>query len=189
MMNIICATCHLFGMSSACANPFLYGWFNENFRGEFKLIFAVPYRLLCPTRATSEGNRRRPSHCISSATTCTSVPDTTMSTLGQSKQRRIAASTRSAAIDTSIDEMMNKNSTIGPAERPNNVPTVKEVIAMVDRQNVVETKLILRSSSTSEGHSNIDSDNIGCPARSDGIDAKAVLNNPIFSSSTLETHL
>jgi hypothetical protein len=25
-------------MSSACANPFLYGWFNENFRSEFTLI-------------------------------------------------------------------------------------------------------------------------------------------------------
>ena len=30
------AVCHLVGMSSACLNPFLYGFMNENFQGEFK---------------------------------------------------------------------------------------------------------------------------------------------------------
>jgi len=99
---------------------------------------------------------------------------------GQSKLRRITASTRLAAvIDTSIDDeenrMKNKNSTIAPAGRPN-ASTVKEIIAMVDCQNVVETKLIIDS-------------NIDCPTRSDGIVDKAILKNPISSSSTLETHL
>jgi len=32
-------------MSSACANPFLYGWFNDNFRNEFTRIFAASFRL------------------------------------------------------------------------------------------------------------------------------------------------
>ena len=31
----IYAVCHLVGMSSACVNPFLYGFMNENFQGEF----------------------------------------------------------------------------------------------------------------------------------------------------------
>ncbi len=45
-MAIIYATCHLIGMSSACANPFLYGWFNGNFRSEFNKILGTPLRLL-----------------------------------------------------------------------------------------------------------------------------------------------
>ena len=32
--------CHLAGMSSACFNPFLYAYLNENFRKEFVDIFA-----------------------------------------------------------------------------------------------------------------------------------------------------
>jgi len=49
-MTIIYATCHLIGMSSACANPFLYGWFNSNFRSEFICIYMTPFRLCfcCP---------------------------------------------------------------------------------------------------------------------------------------------
>ncbi|CAK9296108.1 unnamed protein product [Gordionus sp. m RMFG-2023] len=37
---LIYACCHLFGMSSACSNPILYGWLNDNFKKEFKLIFS-----------------------------------------------------------------------------------------------------------------------------------------------------
>lgn len=33
---LIYAFCHLIAMCSACANPFLYGYLNENFRKEFK---------------------------------------------------------------------------------------------------------------------------------------------------------
>ncbi|XP_055523454.1 neuropeptide F receptor [Wyeomyia smithii] len=29
------AVCHMMGMSSACSNPLLYGWLNDNFRKEF----------------------------------------------------------------------------------------------------------------------------------------------------------
>ncbi|XP_054708424.1 neuropeptide F receptor-like [Uloborus diversus] len=38
--RIVFACCHMAGMSSACSNPLLYGWLNENFRKEFKEIFA-----------------------------------------------------------------------------------------------------------------------------------------------------
>jgi len=33
------ASCHLVGMASACTNPILYGFLNENFKKEFKLMF------------------------------------------------------------------------------------------------------------------------------------------------------
>jgi len=46
-MVITYAVCHLFAMSSACANPFLYGWFNGNFRNEFTKILRAPLRLIC----------------------------------------------------------------------------------------------------------------------------------------------
>lgn len=36
---VIYAVCHMVGMSSACSNPVLYGFLNENFRNEFKEIF------------------------------------------------------------------------------------------------------------------------------------------------------
>nr|CAD7199063.1 unnamed protein product [Timema douglasi]CAD7416547.1 unnamed protein product [Timema poppensis] len=43
-MMICYAVCHMMGMSSACSNPLLYGWLNDNFRKEFKEILAS----LCP---------------------------------------------------------------------------------------------------------------------------------------------
>lgn len=42
--RIVFACCHMAGMSSACSNPLLYGWLNENFRKEFKEIFAACVR-------------------------------------------------------------------------------------------------------------------------------------------------
>ncbi|XP_064466082.1 neuropeptide F receptor-like isoform X1 [Ornithodoros turicata] len=38
--RILFACCHMVSMSSACSNPLLYGWLNDNFRKEFKEIFA-----------------------------------------------------------------------------------------------------------------------------------------------------
>lgn len=37
-MLVAYAVCHMIGMSSACSNPLLYGWLNDNFRKEFKEI-------------------------------------------------------------------------------------------------------------------------------------------------------
>jgi neuropeptide F receptor len=37
-MMICYAICHMMGMSSACSNPLLYGWLNDNFRKEFNEI-------------------------------------------------------------------------------------------------------------------------------------------------------
>ncbi|XP_037811236.1 neuropeptide F receptor-like isoform X1 [Lucilia sericata] len=37
-MLVMYAFCHMIGMSSACSNPLLYGWLNDNFRKEFKEI-------------------------------------------------------------------------------------------------------------------------------------------------------
>ena len=33
--------CHMLGMSSACSNPVLYGWLNDNFKKEFCEIYAM----------------------------------------------------------------------------------------------------------------------------------------------------
>uniref|UniRef100_A0AAG5D1J8 G-protein coupled receptors family 1 profile domain-containing protein n=1 Tax=Anopheles atroparvus TaxID=41427 RepID=A0AAG5D1J8_ANOAO len=45
------AICHMVGMSSACSNPLLYGWLNDNFRKEFnELLCRTP-----PSGATSGG--------------------------------------------------------------------------------------------------------------------------------------
>ncbi|XP_055904467.1 neuropeptide F receptor isoform X1 [Eupeodes corollae] len=57
------AFCHMIGMSSACSNPLLYGWLNDNFRKEFQ-------ELLCrykePTNHALNGttghSRRRQKH-------------------------------------------------------------------------------------------------------------------------------
>ncbi|KAJ1525272.1 hypothetical protein ONE63_010096 [Megalurothrips usitatus] len=54
-MLITYAACHMMGMSSACTNPMLYGWLNENFRKEFKEIQAVACNLCCFFRAASGG--------------------------------------------------------------------------------------------------------------------------------------
>ncbi|EDV90724.1 GH14016 [Drosophila grimshawi] len=35
-MLVAYAICHMIGMSSACSNPLLYGWLNDNFRKEFQ---------------------------------------------------------------------------------------------------------------------------------------------------------
>lgn len=35
---VMYAICHMMGMSSACSNPLLYGWLNDNFRKEFNEI-------------------------------------------------------------------------------------------------------------------------------------------------------
>ena len=32
------AVCHVLGMSSACANPVIYGFLNENFSKEFRYV-------------------------------------------------------------------------------------------------------------------------------------------------------
>jgi len=50
------ASCHLFGMTSACTNPVLYGFLNENFKKEFKAMFDT-ISSKCRNRKTrSQGN-------------------------------------------------------------------------------------------------------------------------------------
>jgi hypothetical protein len=56
-------------MSSACSNPLLYGWLNQNFRQEFKELFGVFHSFLtkCFTGKSGINNMnkaqgRRPSH-------------------------------------------------------------------------------------------------------------------------------
>ena len=49
-MLVVYAACHLCGMSSACSNPFLYGWLNHNFRHEFSEMFLSSVWKRCTTK-------------------------------------------------------------------------------------------------------------------------------------------
>ena len=40
-MLVVYAVCHMMGMSSACSNPLLYGWLNDNFKKEFLEIISI----------------------------------------------------------------------------------------------------------------------------------------------------
>lgn len=40
-MLVVYAVCHMMGMSSACSNPLMYGWLNDNFRKEFLEILGI----------------------------------------------------------------------------------------------------------------------------------------------------
>lgn len=48
-MMVAYAICHMMGMSSACSNPLLYGWLNDNFRKEFN-------ELLCRKDTSASGS-------------------------------------------------------------------------------------------------------------------------------------
>lgn len=59
---ILYAVCHVTGMLSACANPVIYGYLNENFNREFKEIFANLKHLFscsCRTKHCSAFIKRR----------------------------------------------------------------------------------------------------------------------------------
>jgi len=172
-------------MSSACANPFLYGWLNENFRNEFKLIFSAPSRLLCPVKPAVNGRLR-----CSAATAFTSAVDT-ISTPGQSKQRRISS------IQSTINtQNIKTNSIISSLGAGQPLTPVKEMSKTIitDHQNAVETNkpISMPTTSPTEGHNKTES-NEHSQARSLEMDDKITLHLvslPIFnSSSTLETHL
>ena len=57
LMIIIYAVCHMLGMSSALANPLLYGYLNENFRQEFREIAASVIPCLSP-RSQKNSHKR-----------------------------------------------------------------------------------------------------------------------------------
>jgi len=183
-------------MSSACANPFLYGWFNENFRGEFKLVFAAPYRLLCPARAAAAGHQSRRLAFRNSSADAFPLAAHSRSKVGHSKLRRTV--TTQSTIDTCTDErnnMIKKNNTIGLPQQSRS--TVKEVTVATVHRNIIKIKPISRSTSSAspaEGQNNIDSNGC-CQASSDEIDDNVIIIHPILSpvldspSATLETHL
>lgn len=46
LFRIVFAVCHLIGCSSACSNPILYGFLNENFRKEMHQVYTQHWRAL-----------------------------------------------------------------------------------------------------------------------------------------------
>jgi len=57
-MVITYAVCHMMGMSSACSNPMLYGWLNDNFQKEFREILKYPSEA-CSFFGSSAGDKRQ----------------------------------------------------------------------------------------------------------------------------------
>ncbi|PVD29618.1 hypothetical protein C0Q70_08873 [Pomacea canaliculata] len=62
-INLAYAICHLLVLCSACVNPVVYGWFNDNFKVEFLKILVCPCctqlkvaikRILCCKRSKPE---------------------------------------------------------------------------------------------------------------------------------------
>uniref|UniRef100_T1IW42 G-protein coupled receptors family 1 profile domain-containing protein n=1 Tax=Strigamia maritima TaxID=126957 RepID=T1IW42_STRMM len=79
---IVFACCHMIGMSSACSNPLLYGWLNDNFRKEFTEVFrtlAITLSACCRRRASvpSKTNRRTNPVVIYTRAESISCADTT----------------------------------------------------------------------------------------------------------------
>jgi hypothetical protein len=54
-IKLIDLMCHVVAFSSACVNPFLYGWMNDNYRTSFLTLIAPLRRKRRPTAATSKG--------------------------------------------------------------------------------------------------------------------------------------
>lgn len=56
---VVYAFCHMCGMSSACSNPLLYGWLNDNFRKEFQQLLSccLPLNVNAMTSAGMQGGR------------------------------------------------------------------------------------------------------------------------------------
>ena len=59
-MFAVYAACHLLGMSSACSNPVLYGWLNDNFRKEFLDLFKLVIRWMVGCHCHSKPSDARP---------------------------------------------------------------------------------------------------------------------------------
>lgn len=55
LYRVYFACCHMAGMSSACSNPLLYGWLNDNFRREFRRILSTCCPRLRARRASTTG--------------------------------------------------------------------------------------------------------------------------------------
>jgi len=65
------AVCHLLVLGSACTNPVLYGWLNDNFRREFVNIFCVSCARQKPPQQDGNGRRRRGNTDAEPTTTAT----------------------------------------------------------------------------------------------------------------------
>ncbi|XP_015789549.1 neuropeptide F receptor-like isoform X2 [Tetranychus urticae] len=67
--RILFACCHLAGMSSACSNPLLYGFLNDNFRREFRELFirCCPF-LVTSTSTYTDNEDRVDSMCLQTYT-------------------------------------------------------------------------------------------------------------------------
>merc|ERR1711963_282378 len=53
---VLYAICHACGMLSACANPTIYGFLNENFKAEFKELYQIVKSRICCCKCFNRAN-------------------------------------------------------------------------------------------------------------------------------------
>ena len=53
---VLYAICHACGMLSACANPIIYGFLNENFKAEFKDLYQIVKSRICCCKCFNRAN-------------------------------------------------------------------------------------------------------------------------------------
>lgn len=66
-MLVAYAVCHMMGMSSACSNPFMYGWLNDNFRKEFREILCMDKSAACVVTEQTNANGDRSASAAATA--------------------------------------------------------------------------------------------------------------------------
>ena len=87
LFRIVFAVCHLIGCSSACSNPMLYGYLNENFRKELRQVYAHRLHGLVRLLRRLCGSMRHTSYLASTPT----------STIGSSSSANSSAPSESSS--------------------------------------------------------------------------------------------
>lgn len=106
--GLVFAVCHLLVLSSACANPVLYGWLNDNFRQEFLRVLCGRFQRTRPQIEVGGGSAerglrvrhsRRPCCCCWSPERAT--PKETLGMTRTSSPRTVA-STLNHSVETTV---------------------------------------------------------------------------------------
>ena len=98
---IIYAVCHVMGMLSACANPVIYGYLNENFNREFKEIFlSISECVKWPCGSVSFRRKQRAAAAAAGAATTAGAAAATIEEDGTLQQNGRTVTTASTATVT-----------------------------------------------------------------------------------------
>lgn len=101
LFRIVFAICNLIGCSSACSNPILYGFLNENFRKELQQVYVHHWHQWCrlmPRLCRVNSTGQTSSITSTTPTSTSSSPSSSSSTSRTSSGGQITVSTSDAAI-------------------------------------------------------------------------------------------